>query len=82
MIPALLTLTALAALMLAVLRHRATGRDGLYHCILWLSKAVTLTGKALFAASEGYARMRAGVDAAVAAGRQETARAWREAYDA
>jgi hypothetical protein len=82
MIPALLTLTALAALMLAVLRHRATGRDGLYHCILWLSQAVTVTGKALYAASEGYARMRAGVDAAVLAGRQETARAWREAYDA
>lgn len=78
----LIVLTALAALMLAVLRHRTTGRDGLYHCILWLSKAVTLAGKALYAASEGYARIRAGVDAAVAAGRQETARAWREAYDA
>ena len=79
MIPALLTLTALAALMLAVLRHRETGRDGLYHCILWLSQAVTLAGKALYAASEGYARMRAGVDAAMVAGRMETVAAWKEA---
>jgi hypothetical protein len=82
MIPALLTLLILAALMLAVLRHRSTGRDGLYHCILWLSQAVTVTGKALYAASEGYARMRAGMDAAVAAGRIETVAAWRQAYDA
>jgi hypothetical protein len=79
MIPALCTLTALAALMLAALRHRQTGRDGLYHCILWLSQAVTVTGKVLFAASEGYARMRSGFDDAVQAGRIETVAAWREA---
>jgi hypothetical protein len=82
MIPATLALALLAALMLAVLPHRETGRDGLYMCILWLSQAVTLTGKALFAVSEGYwsvrRRMRHGGRLFVAS----TARAWREAYDA
>jgi len=74
-----LTLLALAALMLAVLRHRTTGRDGVYHVIPWLCHVVTLTGRGLFALAEGYARMRAGIDAALQAGRMETVAAWKEA---
>jgi hypothetical protein len=82
MIPALLTLLILAALMLAVLPDRTTNRDGLYTVILWLSQAVRLTSKALFAVAEGYwsvrRRMRRSGRLFVAS----TARAWREAYDA
>jgi hypothetical protein len=78
MIPAL-SLAALALAMLPFLRHRTTGRDGLYHCILWLSVAVGAVSRALFALAEGYARFRVGVDAAAAAGRSETVAAWKEA---
>jgi hypothetical protein len=78
MIP-LLALLACAALMLPFLRHRTTGRDGLYHCILWLSVAVGAVSRALFALAEGYARFRTGVDAAAAAGRVEVVAAWRDA---
>jgi hypothetical protein len=78
MIP-LLALTACAVLMLPFLRHSTTGRDGLYHCILWLSVVVGAVSRALFAVAEGYARLRQGVDAAVAAGRSETVAAWRDA---
>jgi len=78
MIPALaLTLCALA--MLPFLRHRTTGRDGLYHCILWLSVAVGAVSRALFALAEGEARFRTGVDAAAAAARGEVVAAWKEA---
>jgi hypothetical protein len=75
----LLVLAFLAALMLPFLRHRTTGRDGLYHCILWLSVAVGWVSRALFAIAEGYARFRTGVDAAAAAGRGEVVAAWKEA---
>ncbi len=78
MIPSL-ALLLLALAMLPFLRHRATNRDGLYHCILWLSVAVGSVSRALFALAEGYARFRAGVDAAAAAGRSETMAAWRDA---
>ena len=78
MIPAL-SLLLCAALMLPFLRHRTTGRDGLYHCILWLSVAVGAVSRALFALAEGYARFHTGVDAAAAAGRSETVAAWRDA---
>lgn len=76
---AALALTACFALMLPFLRHRTTGRDGLYHVILWLSVAVGAVSRALFALAEGYARFRTGVDAAAAAGRSETVAAWKEA---
>jgi hypothetical protein len=78
MIPAL-ALTLLALAMLPVLRHRTTGRDGLHHCILWLSVAVGAVSRALFAIAEGYARFRTGVDAAAAAARGEVVAAWKEA---
>jgi hypothetical protein len=78
MIPAL-ALLACAALMLPFLRHRTTGRDGLYHCILWLSVAVGAVSRALFAIAEGEARFRAGFDAAAAAARGEVVAAWKEA---
>ena len=75
-------LAVIGFVMLAVLRHRITGRDGIYHCILWLSVAVTATGRGLWAISEGYGRFRAGLDAALAAGRAATRTAWREATHA
>lgn len=81
MIP-LLGLTLLAVLMLPVLRHRTTGRDGLYMCILWLSQAVTLTGKALFAVAEGYWAVRKRMRRSGRLFVTSTARAYREAYDA
>lgn len=78
MIPALALLACFAA-MLPFLRHRTTGRDGLYHCVLWLSVAVGAVSRALFAVAEGYARFRTGVDAAAAAARGEVVAAWKEA---
>lgn len=78
MIP-LLVLLFLAVAMLPFLRHRTTNRDGLYHCILWLSVAVGAVSRALFAIAEGYARFRTGVDAAAAAARGEVVAAWKEA---
>jgi small-conductance mechanosensitive channel len=78
MIPAL-ALTLCAALMLSILPDRKTGRDGLYLCILWLSQAVFLASKALFAIAEGYwsvlRRMRRSGRLFMAS----TARAWKEA---
>ena len=75
----LIVLTLMAAALLPFLRHRTTGRDGLYHVILWLSVAVGAVSRALFALAEGYARFRQGVDAAAAAGRSDTVAAWRDA---
>lgn len=75
----LIVLILVAVALLPFLRHRTTGRDGLYHCILWLSVAVGAVSRPLLALAEGYARFRTGVDAAAAAGRSETAAAWRDA---
>lgn len=82
MIPALLTLAALAALMLAVLPDHKTGRDGLYLVILWLSQAVNIASKCLFAMSEGYWSVRRRMRKSGLRFWVGTLRAYREAYDA
>lgn len=76
---ALLALLICAALMLPFLRHRDTGRDGLYHCILGLSVAVGAISRALFALAEGEARFRVLLDQAALAARGEVVAAWRDA---
>ena len=78
MIPALALLACFAA-MLPFLRHRTTGRDGLYHVILWLSVAVGAVSRALFALAEGEARFRVLLDQAAVAARGEVVAAWRDA---
>jgi hypothetical protein len=79
MISGFLFLLLVVALILPLLNHRDTGRDGLYHVILWLCRIVTLAGRGLFAVAEGYARFRNGFDAALAAGRVEAQKAFSEA---